>query len=413
MLKINDRRLLADLRRLAEIGKFKTGVDRVAFSAPDIEARLWLMGRLAEIGLESSTDCYGNVLGKWPSVEKAVLVGSHTDTVPRGGWLDGALGVVYGLEIARAFREANLDRRIGVDVISFQDEEGTYLPCLGSKSFCGTLQSEDLEAARSVDGERLTDALERAAFRGEPMRMDTSRYLGFLEAHIEQGPRLINSETQVGVVTSFVGIRRMNIQFEGRADHAGTTPMNMRQDAGAVLFRLAVWVSERFSSLGGPDTVWNIGNVVLEPGAANVVPSRAQLTLEFRDSETDVLNRLEAAVNEHLNQLGRQAGLSTVSKLTARIPPARTDEGLCEALSWSVRENASEPMMMQSGAGHDCMILAKVMPSSMMFIPSIGGRSHDIDENTDDADIVFGCQVLANAVERLIAGNALGDSSGS
>jgi N-carbamoyl-L-amino-acid hydrolase len=374
----------------------------VAFSPQDVEARRWLCERLSEVGLEAGTDCYGNVLGTWPGVQRAALIGSHTDTVPRGGWLDGALGVIYGLEAARVIREDRPDRSIGVDVISFQDEEGTYLPCLGSKSFCGLLQSGEIEAARSVSGEPLSDALGRAGFKGEPFRARPDRHIAFLEAHIEQGPRLISSGTRVGVVTSFVGIRRMTVSARGRADHAGTTPMTMRRDAAAPLFRFAAWVSEHFAAAGGPDTVWNIGKFAVEPGAANVVPSGAQLTLEFRDSDPDLLDRLEAAVYEHLQQLARETDISIEAQATARIPPARTTETVSDVIAVAARDNGCEPLLMQSGAGHDCMILGKSMPTGMMFIPSIGGRSHDIDEDTDERDIVFGCQVMVNAVERLL-----------
>lgn len=402
MLQINGARLLADLRRLAEFGKYKTGVDRIAFSPADVEARLWLRDRLAEIGLTAATDRYGNVLGTWADAERAVLIGSHTDTVPRGGWLDGALGVVYALEIARAARESGAERPVGIDVISFQDEEGTYLPCLGSKSYCGGVSEADLAKARRTDGDPLLDALDRAGFSGEPLRAPEGRHVAFLEAHIEQGPRLLAAGSKVAVITGYAGIRRMTIQVHGRADHAGTTPMSMRKDAGAPLFRFAAWVGDTFPSLGGAETAWNIGNVVVEPGAANVVPSRTQLSLEFRDGDLAVLDRIEAAVRDKLAAIGRDSGVEVGAELTARIPPTRTDAGLQKILAEGARAAGTEPLVMQSGAGHDCMFLGAIMPASMIFIPSIGGRSHDIDENTDDSDIVFGCQALANAVQILL-----------
>ncbi len=172
MIRINGKRLLADLRELASIGGFKTGVDRVALSAKDIEARRWLVDKLTAAGLQASMDRVGNVLGRDPEAKQAILIGSHTDTVPKGGWLDGALGVGYALEIARSAIEANEPHAIGVDVISFEDEEGTYLPFLGSRSFFGDLEANEIAAAKSKDGASLAAALATIATEPPPHRFD-------------------------------------------------------------------------------------------------------------------------------------------------------------------------------------------------------------------------------------------------
>src|SRR5271167_1893475 len=189
MIRIDGKRLLADLRELASIGGFKTGVDRVALSAKDIEARRWLVGKLAVAGLQASMDRVGNVLGRDPNTNKAILMGSHTDTVPRGGWLDGALGVGYALEIARSAIAADEWHAVGVDVISFEDEEGTYLPFLGSRSYFGDLDDAEVAAARSKDGASLAAALATIANEPPPLRFDAGREVCYLEPHIEQGPR--------------------------------------------------------------------------------------------------------------------------------------------------------------------------------------------------------------------------------
>src|SRR5271167_3853697 len=189
MIRIDGKRLLADLRELASIGGFKTGVDRVALSAKDIEARRWLVGKLTAAGLQASMDRVGNVLGRDPNAKKAILMGSHTDTVPKGGWLDGALGVGYALEIACAAIEANEPHATGVDAISFEDEEGTYLPFLGSRSFFSDLDDREIAVARSKDGASLAAALATIAAEPPPHRFDSEREVCYLEAHIEQGPR--------------------------------------------------------------------------------------------------------------------------------------------------------------------------------------------------------------------------------
>jgi N-carbamoyl-L-amino-acid hydrolase len=397
MIQIKPDRLLADLRELAGFGKAGTGVNRLALSTEDIEARRWLAKRMSEAGLLPHLDAVGNVYGRFPGVERAILVGSHTDTVPMGGWLDGALGVIYGLEIARAAIESDKSLPIGVDVISFEDEEGTYLPCLGSRSFCGELKGDEIKTAQA-NGVALSDALAVLQDAESPLRCDRTRTLCYFEAHIEQGPRLESHGVRIGAVTGLVGIRRFRIRAHGRADHAGTTPMPMRKDAGMALFRFATWIHDEFARIGSADTVWNIGRMTLRPGAANVVPSEAELILEFRDTDTAVLDRLEQNMRA---RLGSATGVSLQAELTARIEPALMAAPLVDTIAAATRELGEKPLLLPSGAGHDAMIVSRIVPSAMLFVPSIGGRSHDVSENTADADIVFGCEVLARAVSNL------------
>ena len=400
MITINGDRLLDDLRTLAKFGAFKTGVDRVAFSREDLEARRWLIDRMRQAGLDASLDRVGNILGRDPRASQSILVGSHTDTVPKGGWLDGALGVIYALEIARASIETGTKPAVGVDAISFQDEEGTYLSCFGCRTFCGDIDADEVEAARSKEGVMLTHAL--AGFAGEAAlhRFDPKRQIGYLEAHIEQGPRLEGAGRRIAVVTGLVGIRRFRIRAAGRADHAGTTPMNMRQDAGATLIKFAGWVAGELPRHGGPETVWNIGSMSFLPGAANVVPSQAELVLEFRDTSADVLDLLEKLVLSYLKE-PLAGGVTLSAEPISRIPPAQMSPKLGSAMADAAQACGETCMFIPSGAGHDAMFMARVTPSAMLFIPSIGGRSHDISENTSDADIVIGCKVLAGTVARL------------
>jgi len=402
MIEIDGDRLLDDLRALAAFGKAGTGVDRIAFSGADLEARRWLAGRLREIGLEAGLDRVGNVYGRDPRAVRTVLIGSHSDTVPMGGWLDGALGVIYGLEIARAAREAGLPGDAGIDVISFQDEEGTYLPCLGSLSFCGDLAADAVAAARAKGGEMLTAALARVADEGEAFRLDPARHRAYVEAHIEQGPRLEAAGRRIGIVTGLVGIRRFRIVAQGQADHAGTTPMAMRKDAGAALFALAHRIGTEFPARGSADTVWNIGNIVLRPGAANVVPSEGEMILEFRDTQAAVLDRLEHDVLGWVAAASEPGGVRLTIEPTTRIPPTLMAPELGEALAAAAAECGESALPLPSGAGHDAMVVGRFIPAAMLFVPSIGGRSHDITENTSDADIVAGCRVLAAAVGKIL-----------
>jgi beta-ureidopropionase / N-carbamoyl-L-amino-acid hydrolase len=405
MIEINPERLLATLEALRNIGRCGTGVHRPALTPADLEARLWLRARLAELGFDARLDRFGTVLGRTPGDAPAILIGSHTDTVPQGGWLDGALGVAYALEIATARAEALGTTAARVDVVSFQDEEGTFVPLLGSRAFIGEITEPELFAeAQALDGRRLGEALAVEPIRAQPiLRLDTSRTLAFLEAHIEQGPRLEAQNLPVGIVTAIVGIRRFHFAIEGRADHAGTTPMGLRRDAGAAALRLAVAILDRLDAGRGSDTVWNIGHVTLRPGAANVVPGAAEFIVEVRDVEEKLLDTLEAAIRERAAADAFATGLPMTVERTAAIPATMMTPRLADAFALSAAAMGAGSMRLSSGAGHDAMMLARCVPAGMLFVPSIGGRSHHVSEDTRTEDIVTGAQVMAGAVDLLLA----------
>ncbi|RAI35313.1 M20 family metallo-hydrolase [Rhodoplanes serenus] len=401
MIAIDGDRLLADLDALARFGACETGVDRVAFSAADVAARRWLAERIREAGLDATIDRVGNVIGRDPTARHAVLLGSHTDTVPRGGRLDGALGVICAIEIARSLRAADAaGGAIGVDVVSFQDEEGTYLPFLGSRAFCGTLDPAEIAAARAEDGTALADVMAAFADGPEPQRLDPTRHLAYLEAHIEQGPRLEAAGRRIGVVTGITGIRRFRVVATGTANHGGTTPMALRRDAGAALVRLAGWVHDRFPALGGPETVWTIGAMAFRPGAANVVPGEAEMSVEMRDLDVAVLDRMEAALAAEVAAAGRGGVAVSIERTTVVTPTAMAGD-VVAVLTEAAAAHGETPVRLPSGAGHDAMVLGRIVPAGMLFVPSIGGISHNVAENTASADIVLGCAVLAEAVARL------------
>lgn len=313
-MQINSERLLADLTELAAIGRYKTGVNRPAFSKSDIAARDWLARKMTDAGLHAEIDRFGNVLGRNPNVSTTVLIGSHSDTVPNGGWLDGSLGVIYGLEIARCYVE-NGATEFGADVVSFQDEEGTFLALLGSRVFCGEDLSAEIEVAKDKAGSSLTQAIASSGLEDRPaLQLDTRRQLGYFEAHIEQGPRLENGGRRIGVVTGIVGIRSFEVRFFGQADHAGTTPMTMRRDAGAAALHFGSRTWERFKAAAGPDTVWNIGHATFKPGASNVVPSEVMLLFQFRDTSVETMDRLEAIAR----QMGGRLLRSSIQPSTSR-----------------------------------------------------------------------------------------------
>jgi N-carbamoyl-L-amino-acid hydrolase len=405
MIEINPARLLATLEALRNIGRCGTGVHRPALTPADLEGRLWLRECLVKLGFDARLDRFGTVLGRAPGDAPAILIGSHTDTVPQGGWLDGALGVAYALEIATARVEALGAPAARVDVVSFQDEEGTFVPLLGSRAFIGEITAaESFADAEAIDGRRLGDALAVELIRARPiLRLDTSRTLAFLEAHIEQGPRLEVRNLPVGIVTAIVGIRRFHVAIEGRADHAGTTPMELRRDAGAAALRLAVAILDRLNIDRGPDTVWNIGHISMRPGAANVVPDAAEFMIEIRDVEEKLLDALEAAIRKCAAADAFATGLPMTVERTAAIPATSMTPGVVHAFETSAEAMGAGSMRLASGAGHDAMMLARRVPAGMLFVPSIGGRSHHVSEDTRAEDIITGAQVMAGAVDLLLS----------
>ena len=404
MVSIVPERLVADLRELRSFGATGTGVVRPAFSTVDIESRHWLVTKMTEAGLDARIDGIGNVIGRSRNPGKALLTGSHSDTQPTGGWLDGAMGVIYGLEATRALADCDETRHLPLDVASWMDEEGAFFTCMGSRSFCDDL-TQDQIADAEADGRPLTRAISEAGLDGVATeRLEEGRYAGYLEAHIEQGPYLEAEGKRIGVVSAIVGIRDYAIVFSGTQNHAGTTPMPLRRDAGAALIALAGRIDGAFSRVTGEKSVWTIGRVAFEPGAPSIIPGRAEMTLQFRDPEVACLDAMDAALSS-LVAAANEAGPVEVSvaPFDDHIAPAVMDAGLQDALAAAAERHApGDWVRMPSGAGHDAQIIAKRIPSAMLFIPSIGGISHDFAEDSHEDDIVLGCQVFATAAAAIL-----------
>ncbi|MGD1974118.1 MAG: hydantoinase/carbamoylase family amidase [Desulfobacterales bacterium] len=406
MPEINPQRLMNDLKHLRTIGQYGTGVIRPAFSTKDMEARQWLFDRMEAAGLKTSVDGVGNVFGRSPNPGKGILIGSHTDTQPQGGWLDGSLGVIYGLEIMRAFSEDHSTAHFAVDVASWSDEEGTYLSMLGSRSFCGVLKRDDMERAQNHQTALpLSAALKQAGLTGIPtIALDSERYVAYLEAHVEQGPHLEAQGNHLGVVTAIVGIRTLRLLFNGQQNHAGTTPMEYRKDAGIALIELVHDINREFPSLAGPRTVWTIGYVHLEPGSPSVVPGRAEMLLQFRDTDDNILDALESKTAWIVEEAHKKGPVDVdLTAVPPQCEPAGMDETVQEYLASAAETHAPGRWIhMPSGAGHDAQVLAQRLPAGMLFVPSIGGISHDIAEDTAEEDIVRGCRTLATTTEALL-----------
>jgi len=409
MVEIDGERLLGDLKRLRGFGAHGTGVVRLALSPVDIEARHWLVGRMQEAGLEAKIDGVGTVFGRSRKPGPALVVGSHTDTQPTGGWLDGALGVIYGLEIVRALAAAPTTRELAVDVASWIDEEGTFASFLGSRSFCGEPVDDMIAAAKNRDGQSLPDALAAAGIARHPRaKFEPGRQVAYLEPHIEQGGRLESAGKRIGVVTTIVGIRELRLVFTGQRNHAGTTPMAIRKDAGMTLIRLAHDIDALFRTNSGPETVWTMGRIELDPGSPSIVPGRAELLLQFRDPDSKRLAVLETKVHELVRQNSADGPVRiAIDEFDAPADPTAMDARLQDRIAEAAEAVApGQWVRMPSGAGHDAQIVAQRLPAGMLFIPSIGGVSHDFIEDTSEADIVLGCRVAAEAAVRILRDRA-------
>jgi N-carbamoyl-L-amino-acid hydrolase len=392
-------RFLADLHALRRIGAFRTGVHRPTYTPEDMESREWLMARMTEAGLAPEMDGIGNVLGRHPGPGPKLLAGSHIESQNEAGWLDGALGVVSALALARA--------GLPVDVIAFADEEGHYGSFLGSRSFTGLLEEAEIDAQiNRYHGKPLRDALREAGLAGRPrMIMEAGRYKGFVEMHIEQGTTLEAAGEQVGVVTGIVAIWQYRIVIEGQQDHAGGTTMAERRDAGLAAVRLLAWLDAEFPKHAAERTVWTCGRIALSPGAASIIPGRAEVLFQFRDISVEVLERLDALLRRGVQESNRRERCVATLEVLGQSAPALCDAGWQDALAGAAERLApGKWRRMPSGAGHDAQYMARVMPSAMLFVPSMGGVSHHWAEDTKAEDLAMGVQVLAEGARGFLAG---------
>ncbi|MEA2912942.1 MAG: beta-ureidopropionase / N-carbamoyl-L-amino-acid hydrolase [Bradyrhizobium sp.] len=402
---VDGDRVLADLRALRSIGAYKTGVHKPTFSEPHMRSLEWLAQRLPEAGLTAEIDGIGNVFGTSTKSGPKLLAGSHLESQNFAGWLDGPLGVVYALEAARIINP-DPNASGAVEVAAWCDEEGHFGSFLGSRSYVGALTEADIDAARDRNSDRtMRQALGEVGLAGRPRaKAEPGRHIGYLEAHIEQGQRLESGGLSIGVVTSIVGIWQYRITFRGEQNHAGTTRMDVRKDAGVALARLCVAIDDRFPTLCGPRTVWTTGRITLDPGAPSIIPGRAEMLFQIRDDDPEVIGRLEDLLRSMAVEVAAQGRCDVAVERLRTGAPAMMDARFQQAI-----EDASLPfaggrsLRMPSGAGHDAQILATIMPAGMLFVPSIGGISHHWSENTGDADIVTGAEVFVDACRRLLA----------
>jgi N-carbamoyl-L-amino-acid hydrolase len=395
-VQVNGARFLADLHELRSFGASGVGkgVVRPAYCEADTAAREWLAERMREAGLRIEVDAMGNLFGL--AQAPSILLGSHSDSQPEGGWLDGALGVIAALEVARARREAGGP---AVSVVSFQDEEGRFGVTTGSAVWSGHLDLAQADLLYDHKGVSLAEARQVVPFTGD---VDPVQFTGFIEMHIEQGPVLDGTGERIGVVSDIVGIRDMRITFEGQQNHAGTTPMHLRRDAFQAVSAFNAELNERLRNVVTPSSVWTIGHVSLHPNASSIVPGKAVFSMQWRDGDSERLGRMERVIRDLAQEVAEARGMDVSFGPMLGLEPVAMDARLRRALESSAEGVApGQWRVMPSGALHDATNVARLMPVAMLFVPSIGGISHAFSEDTDEGDLVVGLKVLAGAVDAL------------
>lgn len=406
-LTVNFERLQADVEALASIGRRADhGLYRMAFSQDDQAARQWLQRRIQEAKLDLYIDGAANIHARfnWDDQRPSVMTGSHIDTVPGAGHLDGALGVLVGLECLRRFKELKLPLRYAVEAIAFTDEEGRFGGMLGSQAICGQLTPEAIYNARDLDGISLSQVMTEQGLNPADIlraRRKPESVLAFLELHIEQGPVLEREGVGIGIVEGIVGLLKWEVTLKGTANHAGTTPMDMRQDAFQGLAEFAGEIPRILEENGSPRSVATIGRVEISPGAANVVPGSVKFSLDVRDTETVFLKDLTHAFRRALSAIARRRELMFEFEILSEIEPVKCDPGIMDAISHAARNLEVETLQMPSGAAHDSQIMATLTRAGMIFVPSQGGRSHSPAEWTAWEDIETGANVALNTLYQL------------
>jgi N-carbamoyl-L-amino-acid hydrolase len=396
--------LFSDLKDLAHIGADAAGgISRTAFSRAFLDAQAWLVHRMAEAGLAARVDAAGNVIGRYGPQGPAVVCASHIDTVPNGGSLDGALGVLAGLEAFRTLRARGHPFGLPIEIIAFADEEGEYVSLFGSRAMLGLITPQEVVAARGAKGKLLAEALREAGLDLAQIgcaRRPKTDFHAYVELHIEQGPVLERLDQGVGVVTNIVGIEVTEFTFTGRPDHTGTTPFDMRRDAlcAAIDFCKACY---DLAQAADPALRLNFGALSITPKALNVVPGKAQLQQELRHPDPAILSAIAQESWRMAEACYRRLEVAAQCKTISRDDPATMDPQMQALLHACAEELGIAVHDLASGAGHDAQLFATICPTAMLFVQSTGGRSHCPEERSPPDAIRQGVAVLTECLGQL------------
>lgn len=403
-LQVNQDRLEQRIHTLAQFGLQANGeTERVAFSDADIEARTWLMNTLTRLGLETSIDFAGNIIGKRKGTDpskKPIAFGSHIDRVPHGGNYDGCVGSMASLEVLEVLNENNIRTRHPLEIIIFSNEEGGVM---GSRALAGTLKPAAFSVVNST-GYSMGQGIERLG--GDTTRIrETKRKKGdlaaFLELHIEQGGILDQEQLDIGIVEGIVGLKWWDVTFTGFANHAGTTPMDMRQDALLAAAKFIVAVNEITTSFEGSQ-VGTVGRIQASPGAPNVIPGKVMVSLEIRDLSSEIIEKVFQAIKTRGEKIASTSGVQVnFELLDTTAEPATMDPVVQKEIETALTKLGLSSKRMPSGAGHDAQDMALLTPTGMIFVPSKGGISHSPKEFTSARDMANGANVLLHTLLQL------------
>ncbi|GAA4501083.1 M20 family metallo-hydrolase [Gluconacetobacter tumulicola] len=401
--RIDARRLEEAIRSFGRIGALLGGgVCRLALSDADKAARDELTHRMTMLGLVVDIDAIGNIFGTRPArapdgAAGTVMIGSHIDTVSTGGLYDGTFGVLAGLEIVAALNDAAIETERPITVAAFTNEEGSrFQPdMLGSLVFAGGLPLADALATRDADGAVLGDELRRIGYAGDATGPEN--IAAYFELHIEQGPVLEREGIQIGVVSGIQGISWHAFRLTGRSAHAGTTPRAMRRDAGMAAARIVHGAYEMGARMGA-DQLVTCGSLRFTPGLVNVVPQEANLTIDLRNPDDDALRDAETALLAIARTAAAEADVQLEHRSLARFAPVSFDPALVAEVERVATGLGHTTRRMHSGAGHDAQMLARIAPSAMIFVPSTGGVSHNVEEYTAPDDLARGTEILNHLV---------------
>ena len=399
-LKINSVRLHERINALAEISPIEGGGNcRLALTDEDKDGRDLVVAWMRELDLEVTIDAVGNIIGTWNvGSGQAVMSGSHIDTVRTGGRFDGCYGVLAALEVIETCKNANVLPPRPLSVGIFTDEEGArFAPdMLGSLVYVGGMSTEQALDVVAIDGAKLGDELVRIGYAG-PAPCPGVVPHAFVELHIEQGPMLEANEVRIGAVTSVQGISWQEVIVLGQSNHAGTTPMSLRHDPAYVAAEITVFLRNLAKDLGG-DQVCTVGKIDLHPNLTNVVPARATLTLDVRNTDEKILQIAESKIKDFLAQIAVSEGVEIKTRQLARFEPVIFDDRVIDLVESIAKEQNNSVQRMPSGAGHDAQMLARVCPAGMIFVPSVKGISHNAAEFTDEADLNAGANILLHTM---------------
>ncbi len=406
---VNSERLWNDLMAIAEFTLPEQPYTRRAFTPLFAKGRQWLTDKFTEAGFEVSLDAAGNLIGKivgTTSGAGTIMLGSHSDTVPSGGRFDGVAGVIAALEIGRVLKESNFKAKHNIEVVDFLAEEPNVygLSCVGSRGMTGNMD-ENMLSFTEPAGETLGEAIKRVG--GAPNLISSAKrsdLRAFFELHIEQGPILEQKKIDIGLVTAIVGIRRLEIVFNGEADHAGTTPMNLRRDAAVALAETVVFIrkiAEDFALRGEGHFVATVGVIEIQPNAMNVVPQCARLIIDARSESKDLMDRFMEEVKRITATAAETYRVECeVPKMLSNSIASICDPDLRSLLNSCAKDLGLTTMDLASGAGHDAAFLSRIAPAAMVFVPCLRGKSHAPEEWAEASALAAGANVIAEAIMR-------------